>query len=58
MTRPIRDLDTPLDRLEQQVADLVARQNEQRADESAERLRGFFAGQPLPTRRTATEETP
>lgn len=35
MTRPIRDLDVSPDRLQQQIADLVDRQNKQRADESA-----------------------
>lgn len=35
MTRPIDDLDVPTPDLEQQVRDLVARQNAQRADESA-----------------------
>lgn len=44
MTRPIRDLDVSPERLEQQIADLVARQNEQRAEESAARLRAFFNG--------------
>ncbi|MFF0166728.1 hypothetical protein [Streptomyces prasinus] len=46
MTRPISDLDVPLPTLRQQVADLVARQNEQReqrAEQSAERLRNFLA---------------
>lgn len=44
MTRPIRDLGAPATTLRQQIADLVARQDEQRAEESADRLRAFFAG--------------
>lgn len=36
--------DVPLPKLQQQLADLVARQNEQRAEESAARLRAFFNG--------------
>ncbi|MFJ4785060.1 hypothetical protein [Streptomyces sp. NPDC088794] len=53
MTRPISDLDVPLPRLEQQIRDLVARQNEQRADASADRLRNFLT--PTDTH-TAPEE--
>lgn len=37
MIRPIAELDVPRDVLEQKVADLVARQREQRAEESATR---------------------
>lgn len=43
MTRPIRDLDVTRDRLERQVREAVARQREQRAEESAQRLRGLLA---------------
>jgi hypothetical protein len=43
VTRPIDDLNVPLPRLQQQIADLVARQNEQRATESAARLRALLA---------------
>lgn len=41
---PITCADVPLPKLQQQIADLVARQNEQRAEESAARLRAFFNG--------------
>jgi hypothetical protein len=50
VTRPIEQLDVPLTALQQQITDLVARQNEQRANESAARLRTLLA----PT--TAPEE--
>jgi hypothetical protein len=46
MTRPIRDLDMPLPTLRQEIADLVARQREQQAEESARRLRAFLAPTP------------
>lgn len=55
MTRPISELDVPRDVLEQQVADLVARQREQAAEQAAEqsadRLRAFLA----PTHTTPEE---
>ncbi|QQM45106.1 hypothetical protein [Streptomyces liliifuscus] len=41
---PITRADVPLATVQQQIADLVARQNEQRAEESAARLRSFFDG--------------
>ena len=40
----IERADVPLSTLQQQITDLVARQNEQRAEESAARLRAFFDG--------------
>lgn len=46
MTRPIRDLDVPATRLQQEIRDLVARQREQRvglADRSAQRLQAVIA---------------
>ncbi|GGV36581.1 hypothetical protein GCM10010293_39920 [Streptomyces griseoflavus] len=43
MTRRIADLDVPLSTLQEQVADLVARQREEQADRSAKRLREFLA---------------
>ncbi|MGW4825051.1 hypothetical protein ACWEP4_40615 [Streptomyces sp. NPDC004227] len=43
MTRPIADVDVPLPTLRKQIAALVARQNAQRADRSAERLRNLLA---------------
>lgn len=46
MTRPIADLDVPLPVLRQEITDLVRRQREQRADQSAERLRAFLASIP------------
>lgn len=52
MTRPIRDLDVPLPTLRQQMADLVARQREARANHAAARLRDFLA----PTNPTTAEE--
>lgn len=52
MTRPIADLDVPLPVLARQVRELVARQNEQRAEESAARLRALLA----PTPHDAAEE--
>lgn len=52
MTRPIADLDVSRDELEQQVADLVARQREQAAEKSAARLWAFFAAT------TPTDTTP
>jgi hypothetical protein len=55
MTRPISDLDVPLSTLQQQIADLVTRQREQRANRSAERLRNFLAPTTEPT--TINEET-
>lgn len=54
MTRPIADLDVSRDELEQQVADLVARQREQAAERSAARLRAFFAAT-TPTHTTPEE---
>ncbi|MFC8983895.1 hypothetical protein [Streptomyces sp. NPDC057115] len=52
MTRPISDLDVPLPVLRQQITDLVARQREQRAEQSAERLRNLLA----PTTNPIAEE--
>ena len=43
MTRPISDLDVPLPTLREQITALVARQREQRAEQSAERLRNLLA---------------
>ncbi|MFJ9633700.1 hypothetical protein ACIRU8_39010 [Streptomyces sp. NPDC101175] len=46
MARPIEDLDVPLPVL---IAELVARQNEQRAEESAQRLRQLLTPSPNTT---------
>jgi len=43
MTRPIADLDVPLPTLREQIATLVERQNPDRAERSAERLRALLA---------------
>jgi hypothetical protein len=53
VTRPISHLDVPLPRLKQQIADLVARQNEQRAETSAARLRAFLAPTPTTPKETS-----
>ncbi|MFF9118355.1 hypothetical protein ACF09Y_22595 [Streptomyces massasporeus] len=53
VTRPIGDLDVPLTALQRQIADLVARQREQQAEASAERLRQILA----PTTDPAEEAT-
>jgi hypothetical protein len=47
-------MDVPRTVLEQQIAELVVRQNDQRAEESAARLRAFFA--PNDTQPEATPE--
>lgn len=49
MTRPIADLDVPLPVLARQVRELVARQNEQRTEESAQRLRQLLTPSPNAT---------
>jgi hypothetical protein len=54
VTRPISDLDVPLPTLREEIAALVARQNQQRADRSADRLKAFIA--PTPTRNDCAEE--
>jgi len=43
VTRPIADLDVPRTDLERQMRELVARQREQAAEASANRLRAFLA---------------
>jgi hypothetical protein len=43
VTRPIDDLDVPLPALKERIADLVTRQDEQRANESAARLQALLA---------------
>ncbi len=43
MTRPIADLDVPLPTLREQIAALVTRQNPDRAERSAARLRSLLA---------------
>ncbi|MFB7736249.1 hypothetical protein ACFC08_18050 [Streptomyces sp. NPDC056112] len=43
MTRPIADVDVPLPTLREEIAALVVRQNAQRAERSAERLRNLLA---------------
>jgi len=47
-------LDVPAARLEQQIRDLIARQDEQRAEESADRLRNLLA--PTTPNNTTPEE--
>jgi len=54
VTRPIADLDVPRTDLERQLRELVARQREQAAEQSANRLRAFLA----PTRTTPEEGQP
>lgn len=49
MTRPIRDLDVPLTKLQREIHDLVARQRAQSiglADRSAQRLKAVIAPTP------------
>ncbi|MFJ6729455.1 hypothetical protein ACIQPQ_31585 [Streptomyces sp. NPDC091281] len=43
MTRPIADLDVPLPTLREQIRDLVARQREAAAEQSARRLQQLLA---------------
>jgi len=52
VTRPISDLDVPLPTILDQIADLVARQREQRAEQSAERLRNLLAPTTNPAEET------
>ncbi|MFJ6559893.1 hypothetical protein ACIQMV_08430 [Streptomyces sp. NPDC091412] len=54
MTRPISDLDVPLPTLRDRIAALVARQNAQRANRSAARLRNLPA--PTDTRPNTRQE--
>lgn len=57
MTRPIRDLDVPLPTLRERIAALVARQNPNRAERSAERLRSLLAPSETTTTSEQTETT-
>jgi hypothetical protein len=54
VTRPIAHLDVPLPTLRARIAALVARQGEQRAEESAARLRAL----PAPTHPDTSKCTP
>lgn len=56
MTSTIEDLDVPLPTLREQIAALVARQNPDRAERSAERLRSLLAPSGTAARANSTSQ--